>query len=58
MSLPIKYNANWVLLCQKKQAQIDKCINSKNKRRLEYDYKVGENIMLWKYSKIQIGNPI
>ena len=46
MILRIKHKVDWELICQRYQAQINKDNIRKNRHRVDYDYKVGDNIML------------
>ena len=44
--LPIKHRVDWEFIHQKKQAKINKDNARENKHRVEYDYKVGDKVML------------
>ena len=46
MILPIKYTADWELLRQWKQAQINKDNILENSKRVDHDYKVGDKVMI------------
>ena len=46
MILPIKYEVNWGLIHQQNMAQIHKDNIRKNRHRVDYDYKVGDDVML------------
>ena len=50
MILPIKHRADWELIRQQKQTQINRDNTCKNRHRLDYDYKVGDNVMLTKHT--------
>ena len=41
---------DWELICQQKQTQIIKDKIHKNRHRVEYDYKVGDDIMINKHT--------
>ena len=51
MILPIKHMVDWELIHQKKQAQINKYNIYKNRHRVDYDYKVGDNVMLTNHTE-------
>ena len=46
MFIPVKHNANWDLFCQKKQVQTNKHNTRENIKRVDHNYKVGDNVML------------
>ena len=46
MIIPIKYRVDWVLLCQKKQMIINRDKTQENRNRVDYDYKVGDDVIL------------
>ena len=46
MILLIKHRVDWELIRQRKQTQINKDNNRQNKNRVDYDYKVGDKVML------------
>ena len=46
MIILIKHRVNWELIRQQKQAQSNRENTRKNKQRVEYDYKVGDKVML------------
>ena len=48
MILLMKHKANWKLICQQNQTQINKDNISKNRHRVDHDYKVRDYIMLTK----------
>ena len=50
MIISIKYTMDWELICQQKQTQIIKDKIHKNRHRVEYDYKVGDDIMINKHT--------
>ena len=46
MIIPIKYKVDWLLMRQRNQAQINKDNTHENKEIVEYNYKVGDKVML------------
>ena len=46
MILPIKHWADWVLICQKNHEENNNYNIRKSIKRLFYDYKVGDNVVL------------
>jgi pyruvate kinase len=48
MILPIQFKANWAQLALRKQAVINKSNAKENKKRLEYEYKIGDKVLLEK----------
>ena len=50
MILPIEHTVDWELIRQKNQTQIKKYNVCKNRHRVDYDYKVGYNVMLTKHT--------
>ena len=50
MILPIKNRVDWELIRQRKQTQINIYNARENKRRVDYDYKVGDDVMLIKHT--------
>ena len=44
--LPIKHRVDWELIRQQKQTQINRDNARENKYRLDYDYKVGDKVMV------------
>ena len=50
MIISIKHTADWQLIRQKKKTQINKYIICKNRHIVDYDYKVGDDIMLTKHT--------
>ena len=46
MILPIKHRVDWELIRQRKQMQINRYNTQDNKHRVDYDYKVGDKVML------------
>ena len=42
MILPINHIANWKLICQRKQVQIEKDILRENSTIVNHDYRIGE----------------
>ena len=45
MILLIKHKVDWELICQKKQAQINKYNIRENNKRVDHDHKVGDRVM-------------
>ena len=48
--LPIEHRVDWELIRQKKQTQMKRYNTRKNRHRVEYDHKVGDNVMLTKHT--------
>jgi len=48
MILPVKFNADWALIAQRKQDQIDSSNRAENSKRIDYTYKVGDKVLLTK----------
>ena len=48
MILPVKFNADWALIAQRKQDQIDASNCAENSKRIDYTYKVGDKVLLTK----------
>ena len=48
---------NWELICQQKQKQINKDNISKNLKRVEHDYNVGDDFMLDNHAAYKYGTP-
>ena len=46
MFLPIKFKANWALIEQRKQAEINKSNAKENKSRLNHQYHVKDKVLL------------
>ena len=46
MIIPIKHMVDWEFILQQKQTQINRDNDHKNKHRVEYDYIVGNKIMI------------
>ena len=46
MIILIKYRVDWELICQIKQTQINRDNIRKNKHRADFDYKVGDKVMI------------
>ena len=46
MILPINHLANWILICQRKQAQIDNDVIRKNSTRVDHDYRIVDCVMV------------
>ena len=55
--IPIKYNMDCKLICQKNQAQINKGNNRESMKILDYDYKVCDKIMLINRSAYKYKTP-
>ena len=51
MIIPIQHKVDWELICQLKQAQINKYNTRKNEQRVDDNYKVRDNVMLNKHTK-------
>ena len=49
MIIPMKNKADWYLIDQRNQAQINKDNIRENRLRVDYDYKVGYNVILTKH---------
>ena len=50
MILPIKHEVDWELICQQKQTQMNIDNTRKNRHRVDYDYKIGGNVMITKHT--------
>ena len=48
MILPITFKADWALIAQRKQEQINASNHFENKKRIKHDYKVGDKVLLTK----------
>ena len=46
MIIPIKHKADWELLRQQNQTQMNKDNKRKNNKRFHHDYKIGDKFML------------
>ena len=46
MILPINHLASWILIHQRKQAQIEKEVIRENSTRVNHDYRIGEWVMV------------
>ena len=60
MILPINHVANWRYICQRKQLQIEKYFIHENSIRINYDYRVGDQVIMknkaaYKYKTTFIG---
>ena len=55
--LLIKHKMDWELICQLKQAQINKCSISKNSKRVDHNYRVGDKFILDKNSAFKFETP-
>ena len=57
MILPIKHKLDWVLIRQQKQAQINEDNIRENIHRVEYDYKVRDDVMLTNHTAYKYETP-
>ena len=57
MIIPIQHKVDWELICQLKQAQINKYNTRKNEQRVEDNYKVRDKVMLNKHTKYKYETP-
>ena len=57
MTLPIKQTVDWKLIRQQKQTQINKDDIHENRHRVDYDYKVRDNVMLNNYTAYKYETP-
>ena len=57
MIIPIKHKVYWELIRQKKQAQNNKNNMRENIHRVEYDYKVGYNVILTRHTSYKYEIP-
>ena len=48
---------DWELICQKNNTKTNKDNTCKNKHRIEYDHKVGDDVMLTKYTAYKYETP-
>ena len=55
--LLIKYEVDWGLLSQKNQAQINKDSIHKNRHRIEYNYRVGDYVILTNHTAYKYETP-
>ena len=46
LSLSIKFQANWITICNQKQKLINKNNKNENKKRKEYQYVVGQKVLI------------
>ena len=46
MILPINHISHWRYIRQRKQAQIEKCVIYKDSTRINYDYNIGDKVMV------------
>ena len=46
MILPISHIENWRYMCHRKQAQVEKYIIRENSTRIDYDYNIGDKVMV------------
>ena len=57
MILLVKYRVDWGLIRQQKQTQINRDNARKNKHRVDYDYKVGDKVMLTNHNTYKNETP-
>ena len=57
MILPIKHNADWELICRRKQTQINKDNIHENRHRVDHDCKVADNVIITKYTAYKYETP-
>ena len=57
MILPITYIVDWGSIRQKKQTQINKDNACEKKHRVDYDYKVGDKVILTKHTAYKYEAP-
>ena len=57
MILPLNHIANWGLIRQRKQAQIDKDVICENSTRVDHDYRIGEWVMARKKNDFKYETP-
>ena len=57
MILPTKHKVYWELKRQKKWTQIDRDNDRENKHRVDYDYKVGDKVMLTNHTAYKYETP-
>ena len=57
MIIPIKHRVHWELIRQKKQTQINRDNASKNIHRVDYDYKVGDKVILTDHTAYKYETP-
>ena len=50
MILLIKHRVDWELTRQRNQMQINKYNTRENKNRVDYEYKIGDNVMITKHT--------
>ena len=55
--LLIKHRVDWELICQQNQTQINKYNTRKNIHIVDYDYNVGDNVMLTKHTVYKYETP-
>ena len=48
MLFDIPYVADWADIGKRRQKQVDMSCNLKNKQRVDFDYQVGQKVLLWK----------
>ena len=57
MILLIKHRVNWELICQQKQMQINIYNTLENKHRVDYDFKVGDKLILTNHTAYKYEAP-
>ena len=57
MLLLIKHTVNWELICQRKQTHLNKYNISENIHRVDYNYKVGYEVILTKHNSYKYETP-
>ena len=57
MIILIKHRVDWELIRQQKQTQINRDNTRDNKYRVDYDYKVGDKVMLTKHTAYKYETP-
>ena len=57
MIIPIKHSVDWGLIRQRKQIQINKYNIRENIHRVDYDYKVGDNVIITKHTAYKYETP-
>ena len=57
MILPIEHRTDWELIRQLKQTQINRDKTRENKHRVDYEYKVVDNVMFTNHTAYKYGMP-
>ena len=55
--LPIKHRVDWQLIRYQKQTQVNKYNTRKNRHRVDYDYKVGDKVMITQHTAYKYKTP-